>query len=69
MDVFVLLIIFAVGVFRLDKSACIEDGSSAGSSTCEEEYVAEDIPVGNNLMLKKDAEAFTRILKEFDLMV
>lgn len=67
----VIFLAFCVGAMHLQPSTKVEAKSNIQAETqvhseCAQS-VSDEVPIGNNLMLKKDPLAFTLILRELGL--
>lgn len=55
-----------IGVLKISKSSVEENLSTTENIYCGIDI--ECIPIGNNLMLRRELSPFTRIVKELGLM-
>lgn len=66
----VLLVVLCIGIAKIRQSSdIIEDTTYEAMREDTAETVAPTIPVGNNLMLIHEPDAFELILKELGLKV
>lgn len=70
MDIVIVLIVFCVGWVRLSSGEMITPNECVVVNDYTEEVydTYEDLPIGTNLMLKREPDAFYRIEKELNLL-
>ena len=62
------LILVAVGFIKMNKKSVSLPTPSSGTNIEMGTIVDVDIPIGNNLRLMREPEAYTLILQQFGLM-
>lgn len=62
------LILVAVGFIKMNKKSVSLPTPSGGTNIEMGTTVDVDIPIGNNLRLMREPEAYTLILQQFGLM-
>lgn len=69
MDIILVILIFIIGSFRMvtNKTVAPDTNIVVNEYTGEVYSVQEQLPIGTNLMLHREPDAFCKIVKELKL--